>query len=284
MEPGTESRPDVALRAIFEGLAGAGRPVDAWRRFAAQLTLARGDDGQILRQVAEEAAGSIRPGLALGQFLAAAEHLGVFAGRGERIAFSPKAAEEVATALELAGSSLGGNTSPPVWVPVGTIPEILRRKVVVPDLRQTAGVLLDIIDHARHQIWLTAPFIEQTGLEFLTEALLAALVRGVSVCFVTRPGSTDGVVSALINRVKEHDLRGLRVFEVATEASDLGSHAKVCLADDEVCYLGSANLTAYGLGRHLELGARLHGPNVAIIRAALEAIAELGRETYGDHQ
>lgn len=75
-------------------------------------------------------------------------------------------------------------------------------------------------------------------------------------------------------------MSGLTVIEVETEASELGSHAKVCLADDRGCYVGSANLTAHGLGRNFELGARLLGPDVATIRATLEAIAELGRQTY----
>lgn len=138
-------------------------------------------------------------------------------------------------------------------------------------------MLLEIIDHARREIWLTAPFIERGGVEFLSEALVGALERGVSVHFVTRPGALEG--AALARLVEEADALGpgLRVFEVATEASDLGSHAKVCLADDEVCYIGSANLTAHGFGRHLELGARLNGPDVAVIRAALEAIAYRGR-------
>jgi hypothetical protein len=45
-------------------------------------------------------------------------------------------------------------------------------------------------------------------------------------------------------------------------------------------YIGSATLTAHGLGRKLELGARLHGADVAVIRAALEAISDLGQLVY----
>ncbi len=87
-------------------------------------------------------------------------------------------------------------------------------------------------------------------------------------------------MSALLAHVEGERMTGLTIFEVETETSEIGSHAKVCLADDEVCYLGSANLTAHGLGRHLELGARLYGPDVSTIRAALEAIAGLGRRVY----
>jgi phosphatidylserine/phosphatidylglycerophosphate/cardiolipin synthase-like enzyme len=101
------------------------------------------------------------------------------------------------------------------------------------------------------------------------------------VVVITRPDAiASHAISALVGRVESRSLKGLTVIEIETETSELGSHAKVCLADDEVCYLGSANLTAHGLGRHLELGARLYGPDVATIRAALEAIAELGVRVY----
>lgn len=229
----------------------------------------------------------MRPGLAAVQLVAAAEQLGVLAGGGERVAYSPVAAEEVARALELAGDSLAAGSLPASWVPVGTIPEVLRRTIVVPELRQTAGVLLEIIDNARHEVWLTAPFIDRAGLGFLAAALISALERGVTVNFVVRLGTLEsGVFADLVARGSHESLRGLRVFEVATGVSDLGSHAKVCLADGVICYIGSANLTAHGLGRHLELGARVQGPDVTVIRAALEAIAELGRLVYpvGQHR
>jgi len=273
--------PDVALAAVCEAVAPAGRPADAWRRFAATLTLAAGEDGLISRDDLERAARALRPGLATSQLLAAAEDLGVLATGTERVGYSPSTAEEVARALDLAGSSLTPGPPPASWAPVGTVPDRLRRQVIVPGLRQTAGVLLDIIDHARARLWMTAPFIERTGIEFLADAIIGALSREVAVVVITRPDViVHDAISTLLARVEAERLGGLTLLEVKTEASELGSHAKVCLADDEVCYLGSANLTAHGLGRHLELGARLHGPDVASIRAALEAIGELGHRVY----
>lgn len=272
---------DVALSAIFEAVAPLGRPAHAWRRFAATLTLAVGDDGLLARREVERAARSLRPGLAVAQFLAAAEDLGVIIAGGVRVGYSAAAAEDVARALALAGRSLGRAEPLATWAPVGTVPERLRRRVVVPGLRQTAGILLDIIDHAREELWMTAPFIERTGIAFLRDAIVGALARGTRVMLITRPDPVGHqAIAPLMTRVECEGLSGLTVIEVETEASELGSHAKVCLADDNVCYLGSANLTAHGLGRHLELGARLYGPDVATIRAALEAIVELGRRTY----
>jgi hypothetical protein len=266
---------------VHEAVAPAGRPADVWRRFAATLTLATGDDGLLAREDLEHAARGLRPGLAAAQLIAAAEDLGVIAPGAARIGYSAAAAEEVARALDLAGGSLSSAPPPASWVPVGTVPEQLRRRVVVPGLLQTAGVLLDIIDHARATLWMTAPFIERTGMEFLADAIVGAVARGVRVVVITRPAVAEhNVLSSILGRLEGERLSGLTVIEVETETSELGSHAKVCLADDEVCYLGSANLTAHGLGRHLELGARLSGPDVATVRAALEAIAELGTHVY----
>lgn len=258
-----------------------GRPAQAWRHFATALTLAAGDDGLIARRDVEQAARALRPGLAVGQFLAAAEDLGVITASGPRVGYSAAAAEDVARALGLAGTSLGRAEPTASWAPVGTVPERLRRRVVVPGLRQTAGILLDIIDQARERLWMTAPFVERTGIEFLGDAIVGAIARGVAAVLITKPDTLGhGAISSLITSVEDARFTGLTVIEVETETSELGSHAKVCLADDEVCYIGSANLTAHGLGRHLELGARLYGPDVATIRAALQAIADLGERVY----
>jgi hypothetical protein len=54
----------------------------------------------------------------------------------------------------------------------------------------------------------------------------------------------------------------LRLFqpkENMEDAQRLGSHAKFCVADGLSAYVGSANLTAPGLGRHLEMGLLVQG-------------------------
>lgn len=272
----------LALKAIYEAVGSDQQVADAWRRCVARLTLACGADGAIEDSDVGRAFAEIRQGVAVRPLLMAARQLGVLEGEGPRIAFSPRAAEEVAHAFDLVGDALASGPAPIFWIPVGTVPEVLRRRVVVPNLRQTAGVLLDIIDHARQTIWLTAPFVERAGMEFLRESLLGAVERRVRISLVSRPGTlTGGSITTLVSGIESRGARNrFALYEVSTEVSDLGSHAKVCVADDSVCYLGSANLTAQGLGRHLELGARLHGPEVATIRAAVEAIAALGTLVY----
>ena len=62
--------------------------------------------------------------------------------------------------------------------------------------------------------------------------------------------------------------------------STLGSHAKVVVVDDERAYVGSANLTAAGLGRHVELGVEIEGAEVQELGGvACTAVQRLGRMT-----
>jgi phosphatidylserine/phosphatidylglycerophosphate/cardiolipin synthase-like enzyme len=53
-------------------------------------------------------------------------------------------------------------------------------------------------------------------------------------------------------------------------------HAKVIIADEEEAIVGSANLTDRGADRNFEIGLRLRGPTVRILRKAV--LNSLGRD------
>jgi len=48
-------------------------------------------------------------------------------------------------------------------------------------------------------------------------------------------------------------------------------HAKVIIADDSEAIVGSANLTYSGSNRNLEIGLRLRGPSVYILKSSVES-------------
>ena len=60
------------------------------------------------------------------------------------------------------------------------------------------------------------------------------------------------------------DARGqLRFYRAAIHPEDsqrLGSHAKFCISDEELAYVGSSNLTGPGLSGQLEMGVMIRGP------------------------
>ena len=51
------------------------------------------------------------------------------------------------------------------------------------------------------------------------------------------------------------------------------------VVDSEYGYVGSANLTAAGFGRHVEIGVELAGPQVAELARVLAALERAGRAT-----
>ncbi len=48
------------------------------------------------------------------------------------------------------------------------------------------------------------------------------------------------------------------------------------VVDRALGYVGSANLTAAGLGRHVEVGVELAGPQVAELTRVLDALERVG--------
>ena len=144
-------------------------------------------------------------------------------------------------------------------------------------MRQTAGVFLELVDQARVEVRLAAPFIDPEAVHFLTDSLISAGRRGVDVRVVTSIGQASRFAEMAQLWPAGGDGR-LRVTEVQTQLSPLGSHAKALVADGERGYIGSANLTAAGLGRHVELGVELVGPQLAELIKILEALERVGTQ------
>lgn len=128
--------------------------------------------------------------------------------------------------------------------------------------RLTLGVLTQIVAGSSHFVLLAAPFIQQENSLVsgpLYEALRSAIKRGVNITIV----STGAGLEALncVDLVK--GAKGqLRLFQPRANFDDprqLGSHAKLCIADGSHAYVGSANLTLPGLTENLEMGLLVHG-------------------------
>ena len=176
-----------------------------------------------------------------------------------------------------AADSFDSPRSATSWAPVATLPSELRALLHPPPLRQTAGVFLELVDQARVEVRLAAPFIDPEAVHFLTDSLISAGRRGVDVRVVTSIGQASRFAEMAQLWPAGGDGR-LRVTEVQTQLSPLGSHAKALVADGERGYIGSANLTAAGLGRHVELGVELVGPQLAELIKILEALERVGTQ------
>lgn len=124
------------------------------------------------------------------------------------------------------------------------------------------GVLSQLISEAQRHVIIAAPFM-QTGhgisSGILADALRSTLRRGVNVDVL----STGQSLQTIDRTQLMVDARGrLRFFQAAAHLADdqqLGSHAKFCVADDELAYVGSANLTGRGLTGQVEMGVLVRG-------------------------
>jgi phosphatidylserine/phosphatidylglycerophosphate/cardiolipin synthase-like enzyme len=128
--------------------------------------------------------------------------------------------------------------------------------------RMTLGVLTQLLAQARRYVIVAAPFMQAGyGLSSgtLADALQAALRRGVNVDVVGTGQSLQTLDTTWLSQNAQGRLRLFQPKENMADAQRLGSHAKFCVADGMSAYVGSANLTAPGLGRHLEMGLLVQG-------------------------
>lgn len=109
---------------------------------------------------------------------------------------------------------------------------------------------------------IAAPFMQPGyGLSSgpIADALRSALSRGVNVDIV---GTGRGLQSLDTAWLSENAQGYLRLFQPSANIENeniLGSHAKFCVVDGVAAYVGSANLTGPGLGKHLEMGVLVQG-------------------------
>jgi phosphatidylserine/phosphatidylglycerophosphate/cardiolipin synthase-like enzyme len=135
--------------------------------------------------------------------------------------------------------------------------------------RTTIGAITQLLASAETEVTIAAPFLQGGyGLSSgpMADALLSALGRGVRVDLLSTGSSL-----ASIDVWNIHPGRGrlLRVFRPSANLDDnryLGSHAKLCVADWRVAYIGSANFTRPGLMEQVEVGTLLEGPIVSQLR------------------
>lgn len=134
-----------------------------------------------------------------------------------------------------------------------TVPEEKSTEICIKtDARQTVAVLIDIFLAAKKYVILSAPYLQDFPISNpnLELAIQTALARGVQLIIVST-GKSIGYID--LKRLGKN----LKVYQPKENLKDektIGSHAKFCLADGEIVYIGSANFTVPGLGKHVEMG------------------------------
>lgn len=140
-------------------------------------------------------------------------------------------------------------------------------------LRRTTGeTLIQLVVGARRTLRLAAPFIDRPGLSFMGDALAAATSRGVRLEILLPTRSThaddalDDLTATIVADGRPDHYSVSRLRDDAPWA-----HLKVLTADSTAAYIGSANVTAAGIGGHnLELGVLVRGEPVAVVERILD--------------
>ena len=122
------------------------------------------------------------------------------------------------------------------------------------DRENTAeNTYIHLINHAKRYVWLMTPYLIIT--DELSRALELAAKRGVDVRILT-PGIPDKKVIYAVTRSYYGNLvnNGVRIFEYSPGFL----HAKQCLCDGELAFIGTSNLDYRSLYLHFENNVLLY--------------------------
>lgn len=135
--------------------------------------------------------------------------------------------------------------------------------------RRTEQALLQVIESARKALFITS-FVAY-DISSIVNALNHACERGVVVSMLLESSQLHGgsiaidVIGKISTLVPEAKLYAWR--DKASEFADGRVHAKVAVADSDVCFITSANLTGFAMERNMEAGLLITGGRVPTLLA-----------------
>ena len=143
--------------------------------------------------------------------------------------------------------------------------------------RRTEQALLEVINGATWSLFLTS--YVAYDIANVVRALNDAIERGVQVhMLLERPRSDGGSISFdALGRLRQAVL-GAHFFtwgDAGNAAAGGSVHAKVAVADDERCFITSANLTGSAMERNMEAGVLIRGGELPrLLGSHLRALVE----------
>ncbi len=145
--------------------------------------------------------------------------------------------------------------------------------------RKTEQVLLEIVGAAKERIFLTS-FVAYE-VESVVEALSHAIDRGVDVSILLESSEWHGGdLSVDSIDVMRKALPGAKLYYWKNKSEEFVGgrvHAKVVVADANVCFVSSANLTGHAMDRNMEAGVLVRGGDVPDrLHRHLKALAAIG--------
>ena len=130
--------------------------------------------------------------------------------------------------------------------------------------RRTEQALLQVIGAAKQTLFVTS-FVAY-DVSTIVKSLNDANTRGVSISMLLESSRDHGgsisfdVIEKMRTLVPNAKLYAWR--ERAAQFADGRVHAKVAVADGNVCFITSANLTGHAMDKNMEAGLLLSGGNI----------------------
>lgn len=179
----------------------------------------------------------------------------------------------VTTACQEGAAWVLGRRSAQVGEPWELVASLPGGTKIPSGLRRTTGeTLVQLAVQAMKTLRLAAPFIDRPGLSFVGDALAAATARGVTleVLLPTRSTHAEDALDELESTIRRSgSISNFRVSRLRVDAP--WAHLKALTSDAMNAYIGSANVTAAGIGgQNLELGVLVRGPAVAVVEQILD--------------
>lgn len=143
--------------------------------------------------------------------------------------------------------------------------------------RRTEQVLLDLIGHARSDLFLVS-FVAY-DVSSVVDALNAASTRGIDIRILLETSTSHGgSLSVDPIATMRHCVPSAALYVWTDRPAPFTEgrvHAKVAVADGSSAFLTSANLTGHALEKNMEAGVLITGGKIPeILRDHLEALIE----------
>lgn len=144
--------------------------------------------------------------------------------------------------------------------------------------RQTEQALLQVINASKTEVFITS-FVAY-DISTIVSSLNAAVDRGVTVSMLLELSQSDGgsIDINVIGKMKTL-VPSARLFawrEKSERFQNGRVHAKVAVADDQICFITSANLTGFAMERNMEAGVLIRGGQIPVmLKEHLQSLVNL---------
>lgn len=130
--------------------------------------------------------------------------------------------------------------------------------------RRTEQVLLQVINSAKENLFITS-FVAY-NISTIVTALNTASARGVNIIMLLEASIEHGgsINIDAIGKMRSL-IPNLRLYSWNNKGEGFEEgrvHAKIAVADDQICFITSANLTAYAMEKNMEAGVLINGGNI----------------------